>query len=293
MKIVQGDELTPQRGLEHRGGTFHYTRLMHGEPATLGNFQLNIGMIGGDFYSPRHRHNFEQIRYQLEGTLDFARTGKMTQGMLGYFPEGVAYGPQTQREGESVKTLVLQCGGASGSGYLSREEVKAGMEELKKYGTFKDGVFHRNEGQPGKRNLDGYQAIWEFVNQRPMVYPKPRYASPILLDPANYEWVSVAGQAGVAEKLLGVFTERRTEARFLKLDGGARLQASGRGIYVVLQGAGTVEGQKLRRFTTIYPDAGEAATVAASETTQILHMGLPDLAGMQMGRAGVTAQAAE
>ena len=82
MKIVQADQLPFERGLEHRGGMFHYCRMLEGEPGTIGNFQLSYGRIGGDFFSPRHRHNFEQIRYQVEGTLDFARDGKLEAGMV-------------------------------------------------------------------------------------------------------------------------------------------------------------------------------------------------------------------
>src|SRR5262245_28001226 len=82
---------------------------------------------GRRFNSPRHRHNFEQIRYQLEGVLDYGRDGKLTAGMVGYFPEAVYYGPQSQDPSISCKTIVLQFGGASGSGYLSQAEVQAGM----------------------------------------------------------------------------------------------------------------------------------------------------------------------
>src|SRR6476646_7995558 len=95
MKIVQGDELEWVRGLEYRGGTFHYRNLMEGTPGTIDNFQLSMGRNDKDFVSPRHRHNFEQFRFQLEGDLDFARDGVMTPGMLGYFPEGASYGPPT------------------------------------------------------------------------------------------------------------------------------------------------------------------------------------------------------
>ena len=114
MKIEQGDELQWERGLEHRGGMFHFRNLMEGEPGTIDNFQLSMGRASGDFYSPRHHHNFEQIRFQLEGEADFARDGKMTQGMVGYFPEGAFYGPQTQAPGSAPITIVLQMGGASG-----------------------------------------------------------------------------------------------------------------------------------------------------------------------------------
>jgi hypothetical protein len=106
MKIVQGDEVEWKRGLQHRGGMFHYRHLLEGTQGTAGNFPLGIGQQDGDFASPRHRHNFDQFRFQLEGTSNFDRNGKMTAGTLGYFPEGAAYGPQSS-EGRSV-TAVLQ-----------------------------------------------------------------------------------------------------------------------------------------------------------------------------------------
>ena len=110
MKIVQGDELDWVRGLEHRGGTFHFRNLMEGEPGTIDNFQLSMGRNDKDFVSPRHRHNFDQIRVQIDGDLDFARDGKMTAGTVGFFPEGAHYGPQTTQTHST--TFVLQFGGA-------------------------------------------------------------------------------------------------------------------------------------------------------------------------------------
>ncbi len=177
---------------------------------------------------------------------------------------------------------MLQFGGASGSGYLSQAEVKAGMEELRRDGEFKGGVFRRRSDVEGKRNMDGYQAIWEHVHGRPMVYPKARYPQPIFIDPDNFEWVPVAGAPGVAEKLLGVFTERRSQAGFIRIDAGARFSARGKGVLVVVRGAGSVGDQPMRALTTIYLDAGESVICAASETTELLHFGLPDLAGLRM-----------
>jgi hypothetical protein len=275
MKITQGDELEWVRGLEHRGGTFHYRNLMEGTPGTIDNFQLSMGRNDKDFVSPRHRHNFDQFRFQYEGDLNFDRDGKMTPGVVGYFPEGAAYGPQTSEA--TATTFVLQFGGASGSGYLSRKEVRAGMEELKKSGTFEGGVYRRNEGVPGKRNLDGYQAIWEQANKRPMDYPKARYPQAIMMDSSRYAWVPVPGSPGVSEKLLGVFTERRAQAGFFKLDAGVRLRAAGRSIYVAVRGKGKVDDTPLRAFTTVFLDYGEDALIAAEEETELLHYGLPDL----------------
>ena len=188
MKIVQGDELEWVRGLEYRGGTFHFRNLMEGTTGTIDNFQLSMGRNDKDFVSPRHRHNFEQFRFQFEGDLNFARDGVMTPGMVGYFPEGTSYGPQTS-EGTAT-TFVLQFGGSSGQGYLSRAEVKQNMDALRATGTFDGGIYRRNEGEPGKRNMDGFQAIWEQANGRPLQFPKPRYAMPVMMDEANYEWVA-------------------------------------------------------------------------------------------------------
>jgi hypothetical protein len=293
MKIVQGEELQWERGLEHRGGMFHFRRLMEGEPGTIDNFQLSMGRMGGAFYSPRHRHNFEQIRFQLEGALDFARDGKMQTGMVGYFPEGMFYGPQTQDPDSTPITIVLQMGGASGSGYLSRNEVKAGMDALKPQGEFKDGVFRRRKDVPGKRNVDGYQAIWEYANKRPMEYPKPRYSRPFMMDPANYDWTPVEDATGVSEKFLGVFTERRSTARFLRLEPGAVFEGRGRSLFFVTEGEGTVGADKLRRFTTVYLDRGERATFSAGKRVEMLHLGMPDLSGLAARPSGISAAAAE
>ncbi len=294
MKIVQVDDIPLERGLEHRGGTFHSRRLLEGEIGALDNYQLTLGQMGGDFFSPRHRHSFEQVRLQVEGTLDYDRDGKLSSGMVGYFPEGMAYGPQTQNPDEVPKTLVLQCGGASGSGYLSRPESKAGMEALRQIGEFKDGVFRRDDGAAGKRNMDGYQAIWEHVHGRPMTFPKPRYPQPIMMDPANYDWLPVGGEDGVFEKPLGVFSECRTEVGFLKLDPGAVHDGGGRGIYFIVSGTGEIGDEIFAHHTTVFVERTETTRFTAAETTEIFHIGLPNLDAMpRRDRAGETATAAE
>jgi mannose-6-phosphate isomerase-like protein (cupin superfamily) len=294
VKIVQGDEINVIKGVErHRVNASDRVHLLEGEDGTPGNFSLVIARPDNR-YSPRHRHNFEQFRYQIEGTADYSRTGKLKAGMIGYFPEGVHYGPQQKGEpGEKLAVLVLQCGGASGAGYISRAAVPAATEELKKLGTFEGGVFRRNPGLPGKKNVDGFQAVWEHINQRPLVYPKPRYDVPILMHPDAFEWVPVEGQRGVSDKLLGVFTERRASASFYKIEPGATFAATGgRDIFFTLSGKGTVEGEPLRAVTTVYLDKGDRAKFAATETTELVHFHLPNLEGMEARRAE-TMQAAE
>src|SRR6185436_18156805 len=155
------------------------------------------------------------------------RDGAMTAGIVGYFPEGVFYGPQSQDPSTKATAAVLQFGGASGSGYLSNAETRKAMEELKQLGEFKDGAFRRREPLFGKKNADGNQAIWEHHNKRPLRFPKPRYNKPIMIDPANFSWVPVAGSPGAYEKPLGMWTERRTQAGQVRLDPGATYTGKG------------------------------------------------------------------
>jgi hypothetical protein len=291
MNIVQGDQRPEDARSSHRGGTVSYLRLLDGEPNTVDNFSLVLARTPSRF-SPRHRHNFEQFRLQLEGVADYGRTGKLKPGMIGYFPEGVHYGPQDQ--GTDLAMLVLQCGGASGSGYLGREGEVSYAEELKAFGEFKNGVFHRRQGLPGKRNLDAFQAIWEHVNGRSLVYPKPRYDKPIFVNPENFAWIPVDGETGVAEKFVGSFTERRTSTRFVRIDPGAAYAVDGkRDIYFVLSGKGRVADKPLRKLTTVWLDDGDRVRFDATETVEMVNLRLPDLSGLKADQKPLTAVAAE
>jgi hypothetical protein len=79
MRIVHGDQIEEKiRIHQHRQGMFRYRTVAVGEPGTPGNFILEMVRTTDDFFSPRHKHNFDQFRYQLEGEFDFDRNGKMT-----------------------------------------------------------------------------------------------------------------------------------------------------------------------------------------------------------------------
>ena len=276
MKIVQGDQVQEVvRQFQHRQGQFIHRKLMAGERGTPGNFLLELVRTTSDFFSPRHKHNFDQFRYQVEGEFDFDRNGKMKPGIIGYFPEGTPYGPQSSAV--VAVTLVLQFGGASGSGYMTQEEMEASTAELKKFGRFEKGVFRRNDDVEGKRNVDGYQAVWENVSKRPMRYPEPRYNDPVMMNPGHFDWVPVGGMPGVYDKLMGVFTERRCAAQFFKLDPLARFKGQGRAIYFVLSGAGQVAGEPYRQLTTIYCEDSDDPNFVATSESEMLMLGLPRL----------------
>ncbi|HEU4618524.1 MAG TPA: hypothetical protein VFV10_10805 [Gammaproteobacteria bacterium] len=273
MKVVHGDAVAAEPAVRHRGGNLRARILLEGTPGTPGNFQLSLGETGEDFVSPRHRHNFEQYRAVLEGRYDFGRDGCMTAGMVGYFPAGVHYGPQSSAS--ATVAAVLQFGGTSGGGYLSGPEVEAGMEALKRVGEFRDGIFRRREGVPGRRNQDAFEAIWELVNERRLVYPESSYASPILVHPDNVAATAIDERSGAAEKNLGDFPSHRTSMRMLELPEGASLVLRGRAVFLALSGAGAVDANPYRAQTAFYLEGGETASIEAGAPSRLLRFELP------------------
>ncbi len=266
-----------------RQGKFRFRRLMKGVDGSPNNFTFEMSRTFADFYSPRHRHNFDQFRYQIEGDFSFSRDGKSKPGTLIYHPESAPYGPQSSDE-EAV-VLVLQFGGASGNGYISSTEQKAAIEQLEKHGTFQNGVYTRTDENGKKVNKDAFEAVWEFVNGRPIDYAKPRYQGPVFMHPESYAWVDVENRPGVSMKLMGVFTERRTEAGFLRLEAGASHELTGPKLYFVTAGSGSVNDSAVAKHTTIHVEAGDTATVVAKEPIEMLFLGLPNFAENEMRKA--------
>lgn len=257
-----------------RAGLFHSQSLLHGQEGSPENFYLQLSHLHNDFYSPRHRHNFDQVRVQLLGDASFTRDGVMRPGMVGYFPEGVYYGPQ-ENGGES-KTLVLQFGGASGSGYISEERFQQGVEELKAFGTFEKGVFHRPKEGGGRKNQDAYEAVWEHIHGRKLEYPKSEHETPVFMDPAQFAWAPEPGAPGVRRKLMGVFSARKLRISVIGLDAGAQATLAPNALAFVFSGAGTAQGKPWRQHATLQTgESGEA--IAATEASEVLEIHLPHL----------------
>ena len=143
-----------------------------------------------DYATPRHRHNFDQIRCGLSGAMNYAPRKDVVAAAVAYFPEGTFYGPQ-RMAGESL-VLLLQLGGASGQGFMCYEELQAGHAALAARGTFADGIYRGADGRP----RDGYEAVWEHVHGRPISYPPPRFEEPILMWPAHGPWMASRNEPG-------------------------------------------------------------------------------------------------
>ena len=292
MKVAHAEDSAQINSV--RGAEREFKTLLTGDDTALDNFRLYFVRQKGEVDVPRHKHNFDQIRMCLEGEgQNYGERKWIKAGELAYFPEGTPYGPE--RSNCERLSITLQFGGASRNGFVSSARLQRAMDEMKEFGTFEKGIFKRvGQLAPGeKRNQDAYEAIWAHVNGRPLAYPKPRYPGPIMMDSADFSWV-ITDAVGVAEKLLGIFTERRASARFVRLAAEATLEAAGRGIYVVCSGDGRVADEPARRFTTLSLEHGETAAFTAGQDMELLHLGLPDLRGLAaQPEAFAPAEAAE
>lgn len=274
LTLINRDDVPVVERQHARAGLFRSQSLMHGEEGTPENFYLQLAHTYSDFFSPRHRHNFDQVRVQLQGDADFARDGLMRPGSVAYFPEGVYYGPQSIA-GES-QTLVLQFGGASGSGYISEARFQAAVDEMRAHGSFDKGVFRRAEPQGGRKNQDAYEAVWEYVHGRRIEYAAGEHKEPVLLDPAALQWQEHPEQTGVRRKALGVFSARGTRLDLLALPAGASIELAPHAIVFVLQGAGSSAAGGWQRHATLRTDA-QGAPLQATHDTELLQMHIPPL----------------
>jgi hypothetical protein len=274
-----------------RGAGREFKTLLTGEEGTLDNFRLYFVRQTGEVDIPRHKHNFDQIRVCLEGgRQNFGANKWIAPGELAYFPEGTPYGPE--RSNNERLSMTLQFGGASGNGFVGSARLHQAMDEMRAFGNFEKGIFIRSgDLAPGqKRNQDSFEAIWEHVNKRKLVYPRARYGEPILMKPANFEWENVEGQFGLATKELGAFCGH-LQIRIVKLAAGARATLPARGgiqVGFVLQGEGAVNGQELRKYSALF--GREEFTLESRNGIELLLIGLPVFAEQ---RSDLTLVAAE
>lgn len=278
MRVIRANDVdwAPPNPNSHRGGHINFKFLLTGQEGARENYKLSLTRSEGGFASPRHRHNFDQVRIPLEGRMSVQPGEWLQPEEVGFFPEGTYYGPQ--EDTEPFLAAVLQAGGASGNGYMSRRQSRLAQDALATFGRFEGGVFHREQGE-GRRRQDGYEAVWEHANGRPLVYPKSRYDRPIRMTHTSFAWRPTA-EAGVWHKLLGVFTERETRLEMLKLEPGARYATSaGDALEVafIYEGSGRCGEQPYDPHTAIECPRGEEALYHCEHETTVLRMVMPML----------------
>lgn len=277
MRVVNASKVKWHRNKAHirAGAGLKMKRLLTGKSGTPENYIFNMSHSEGDYGSPRHRHNFDQIRFVLEGNMRISPNQIVREGQVGYFPEGTTYGPYDDG-GKERTIMIVQFGGASGYGYMDNDQAHRAKKSLLAEGTFKDGFYIRKSGT-GSRKMDAYRAVWERCFGRKMELPKPRYEKPVIVDPKNFGW-RPAGRRGVARKSLGIFTERQTRLEMVRIDAGSKWTSpSDRAVtlYFVLEGSGTCNGKKVGRYSAAETEAGERTTFEAARQMTVFCLVMP------------------
>lgn len=252
---------------------------LRGREGALDNFRLTFNRgLGGTESQPRHRHNFDQIRMPLAGRVSYGPRRWIEAGQIGYFPEGLHYGPTVDERDVGTSGITVQFGGASGTGFMSSTQMRAATEALEAGGTFEKGLYwHRTAGE-GRKPQDAFEAMWEHHYRRKIAYPKPRYSDQIVMRPESYEWQAVPGATGVSIKPLGDFTERHVSVEMIRVEPGAVIALGPRGgtqACVVLGGSGTVAGKPAGLRTSIKIEPGAIARVESDAGIELVVFGLP------------------
>jgi hypothetical protein len=276
MKIVPFDNTAWVK--DHPTGTISFQHLLKGEPNSPDNFMYILGRQDADFWMPRHRHNFEQIRLPVRGDMNLGRGMVLREGEVGYFPEGVAYGPQEDPLGDAAPgervQLVLQFGGASGCGFMSIEQRRQAKKELAETGRFDGNYYHRADGKVKW----GLNEIWEHVYGERLKYPKPRYQNVIIADPKCFNWLPMPNEDHVDRRYLGSFSERGVWIEMIRIRAGAHWSSTeprGRRLMMVLSGRGACGQTPIGRLASLQAEAGETLDLSAETETELFVVGLP------------------
>ncbi|HEY1818995.1 MAG TPA: hypothetical protein VGG83_03630 [Trebonia sp.] len=259
--------------------------LLTGTEGAPDNYRVAFseGIEGQEWSTPRHHHNFEQIRFILQGEYQVTKTEKISEGSIGYVSAGVHYGPQIQSSG--MKMLLLQFGGMSREGYISVRQRKESRERLlAKGGTFENGIYSRLEPDGTRYQADAFEAIWEETTGAEIAYPRPRYDNIVIMHPDNFGWVPVASSPGTWRKWLGTFTEGDIKIGFIRMSAGAELlfgEEPSVEVLYVSQGALTCPADDsgnatFKRQTALATTADDSPEIlVATEDAELFYVKLP------------------
>ena len=283
MRISSYAEAEFVRGIGSRGGgSSDYNQqpatmreLLKGTPGEPGNFEMVVsksGMDGVERFYPRHRHDFDQLRMALSGTVHWTPGNPTPPGCLTYFPAGCYYGPYGRQEEEH---LHIQFEGPDSEPFIDYDSLRAARDALAKKGSFEGGAYVRVDERGKVHKQDGHEANAEYASGKKVKYPKPRFSAPITIDPRSFDWLEV--EPGVRVKNLATLTERETRVSMIRLDVASyRLSVpEQRSVLFVTEGSGTAGGQAIEQRDGILLEAGEGGLFETSTSLELLLLAFP------------------
>ena len=287
-ELPWGESLVAQRA----GGEVAHKRLFAGEEGSPDNFMLVMSKEPRTFFSPRHRHPWDQIRFCLEGRIPIAKGVFVEGGEIAYFPEGAHYGPQ--EGGEDRIVLLLQFGGASGLGFIGPERVAQARLELAKLGRFEDGVYKRDSAE-GRRNWDAYEAIWLHAMGGELSYPTAVYKTPIIMRPEALAWLPTSDK-GTSVKNVGLFPHRGLSINAVRITAGGVQRVpvdSSTRLLFVTEGFGASGTAELHRWSAVRLHPGEATELRTAAGLEYVEFAVRPVADLKLSSGVLTCWSAQ
>jgi hypothetical protein len=234
--------------------------------------------------TPRHHHNFQQIRWAERGPVNYAPEASIPTDDVAYFPRGAYYGPQKKDQGISIALQLGRSGdyqhGPKWQGY--REEA---MRQLNSRGRFEDGIYIEIDPATGEeRRRDGVEAL---LAEQYEMHTGERYAAfdagydaPVLIHTGAVDYFQLA--PGVEMKLLGRFFDNPgpdgdTRISMIRLAAEAEHHFDeARSQVGWAKGGGLrVENEVYPALTHFYIPLGESVTLSAAESVELRFVELP------------------
>jgi hypothetical protein len=242
-----------------------------GQRADSMSLLIRYSDASGNFYAPRHRHDFEQIRISIDGPMDYGGGQVSNPGWVAYFPAGAYYGPENIG---NASILLIQWG----EYWVSREQNKRAVDELRERGEFKNGIYSYVDAGGRTKNKDGAAAVWEQVYGRELVYPTPKYPSPILMNPEAFEWVR--RDDVISHKVMGRFTERDLVISKIRWDKAGELQLPSDRTYCVFTLSGVVRDgdSAYGPQTAVWSEYDQTDVLVGEEGAEAICMAFPPTA---------------
>jgi hypothetical protein len=201
MQIVETEKLEWELVVPNtRGGDVFRKMIRSAEEVEAVTYDVRIERFGeGDrgYNSIRHRHDFEQLRFAVSGTMDLG-FAPLKEGDVGYFPANAYYGPQRC---EGAVVLIAQWGDR----FITQAASNRAVAELSAVGAFVDGIYRSVDVDGKPFNKDPLNSIWEQVFKEPYKPQTPRYSQPVVITPGAFGWSEPDGP--VQYRHHGVFTE--------------------------------------------------------------------------------------
>lgn len=274
MRLVRPDDVEWEQISRHRKESPWFRRLLQGKRGALDNYEFALVRVEDRYDTPRHNHNFDQVRIMLDGSFDFGGQVQ-TEGTIGYFPAGTYY---TQSARGPSTTLLLQIGAACRQGYLDFGQVREAAETLAAEGEFKDGLYHFTDASGQARTVDGYDAVFQRGAGFEASIPKPRFEGPILINPEAVD--ALPSDQGGSERFLGTFNEYGlTLSQRLGVDGTIltlRPRAGQKALlYLMTGGLQVRDGQHISRGTAIELARGDSIEATADGAVTLTQIDIP------------------